>query len=351
MSGDFHYVITIGRGLNNGVVMADPSVSKRHATVKKDGEQYWIVDLSSSNGTYVNGRRISEAKLFLGDIVNFGQVQTEFDGKNLRILDKSDVAFLLDHESNTDRSKARRLTFLLVLCIAFVIILFVFIQVNSKAVSSNQIARATVKIVMKDSSGNNCWSGSGALILDGRFVVTNAHVAAFNGKFEEPGLSGCKFIAIGLSNASGLNTEEYVSGLVAAIDLERDLAIIKLEKSIQPSVRKPLSIRSSDISLEEKLRVFGYPFIGGESLTVSEGIVSGLDQAQKFSFFKVTADISSGSSGGPVVDTNGQLVGIASAINRQEIDCSSGSRCYAEGNGLGLVRPISLLKALVLELK
>jgi S1-C subfamily serine protease len=120
-----------------------------------------------------------------------------------------------------------------------------------------------------------------------------------------------------------------------------------LKDPIATSARKSLVIRNSDLSLEENLRVFGYPRIGGESLTVSVGIVSGLDQTEKFSYFKVTADISSGNSGGPVVDSKGQLVGIASAINRQEIDCSDGSTCYAQGNGLGLVRPISLLKPLL----
>ena len=152
---------------------------------------------------------------------------------------------------------------------------------------------------------------------------------------------------LGLSGESGLNTTDYVGGSVVAIDTERDLALIELNVPIDSSNRKSLSIRSGDIGLESKIRVFGYPGIGGDSLTVSSGIISGLDQSQKFSYFKVSADISGGNSGGPVVDNKGQLVGIATALARQEIDCSSGTTCYSDGNGLGLVRPISLLRPLI----
>jgi S1-C subfamily serine protease len=199
---------------------------------------------------------------------------------------------------------------------------------------------------MEDSSGEDCWSGSGALILDGEYIVTNAHVAALSGE-DDPKYSDCKVLVLGLSDESGLNTTDYVGGSVVAIDTERDLALIELNVPIDSSNRKSLSIRSGDIGLESKIRVFGYPGIGGDSLTVSSGIISGLDQSQKFSYFKVSADISGGNSGGPVVDNKGQLVGIATALARQEIDCSGGTTCYSDGNGLGLVRPISLLRPLI----
>lgn len=65
--------ILIGRTLNNGFVIEHPSVSKKHARIVAEGEAYSVFDLGSSNGTFVNGKRISEAKLVDGCEVRFGR--------------------------------------------------------------------------------------------------------------------------------------------------------------------------------------------------------------------------------------------------------------------------------------
>src|SRR6185436_16982756 len=51
----------IGRSATNNVVLPDDRVSRRHAMVHAQGENdFWVIDLGSSNGTYVNGRRIPQ---------------------------------------------------------------------------------------------------------------------------------------------------------------------------------------------------------------------------------------------------------------------------------------------------
>jgi RsiW-degrading membrane proteinase PrsW (M82 family) len=66
--------IFVGRTLNNAFVIEHPSVSKRHARITVNGDEaYALVDLGSSNGTYVNGKRISEAQLEDGYEVRFGR--------------------------------------------------------------------------------------------------------------------------------------------------------------------------------------------------------------------------------------------------------------------------------------
>jgi len=65
--------ILIGRTLNNGFVIDHPSVSKRHARVVVDNDDYSLYDLGSSNGTFVNGKRIKETKLLDGCEVRFGR--------------------------------------------------------------------------------------------------------------------------------------------------------------------------------------------------------------------------------------------------------------------------------------
>ncbi|MGE0887105.1 MAG: PrsW family glutamic-type intramembrane protease [Blastocatellales bacterium] len=65
--------ILIGRTLNNAFVIEHPSVSKRHARIRAENDQYALIDLESSNGTFVNGKRISETRLEDGCEVRFGR--------------------------------------------------------------------------------------------------------------------------------------------------------------------------------------------------------------------------------------------------------------------------------------
>jgi protease PrsW len=65
--------IMIGRTLNNSFVIEHPSVSKRHARIVIEDNDYALYDLGSSNGTFVNGKRIKETKLQDGCEVRFGR--------------------------------------------------------------------------------------------------------------------------------------------------------------------------------------------------------------------------------------------------------------------------------------
>jgi aspartyl protease family protein len=79
-------VITIGRDTDNDVVINDAKVSRHHLQIVSDGGNYRIVDFNSSNGTFVNDRKISgETALFANDIVRIGNTilpwQTYFTDK------------------------------------------------------------------------------------------------------------------------------------------------------------------------------------------------------------------------------------------------------------------------------
>ena len=55
-------VAVVGRTKDCAVaILDDPSVSRRHAEIRLDGSEFWIVDLGSTNGTEVNGKRVSPA--------------------------------------------------------------------------------------------------------------------------------------------------------------------------------------------------------------------------------------------------------------------------------------------------
>lgn len=70
--------ITIGRGLGNDIVIDDPRVSRQHAELRITGGKVCIYDLKSTNGTWVNGRRVIECVLSDGDSVSLGGVEYFF---------------------------------------------------------------------------------------------------------------------------------------------------------------------------------------------------------------------------------------------------------------------------------
>jgi len=53
-------------------------VSRRHAELRQEGSTYWIVDLDSTNGIEVNGRRVKRSKLESGDIFTVGSTDVTF---------------------------------------------------------------------------------------------------------------------------------------------------------------------------------------------------------------------------------------------------------------------------------
>ena len=65
---------TLGRSLDNDIILDDPSVSRRHAQLSVSGDHYVLRDLHSRNGTFVNGQRISEVALRDGDLLTLGDV-------------------------------------------------------------------------------------------------------------------------------------------------------------------------------------------------------------------------------------------------------------------------------------
>ena len=69
---------TIGRAGDNGVVLDDVTVSRKHANIRRAGERFELVDLGSLNGTYVNNNSIARATLNSGDEIQFGKFHMLF---------------------------------------------------------------------------------------------------------------------------------------------------------------------------------------------------------------------------------------------------------------------------------
>ncbi len=72
-------VVTFGRRPESTVQLADPNVSRNHAEIRPHGNGWVLVDLGSTNGTRVNGVRVSSHELTEGDEVAFGNTIVTFE--------------------------------------------------------------------------------------------------------------------------------------------------------------------------------------------------------------------------------------------------------------------------------
>jgi hypothetical protein len=68
----------IGRSKESDIRVPDPNVSRQHVEIVQEGTTYWIVDLDSTNGIELNGRRVKKAKLSDGDRVALGSSELVF---------------------------------------------------------------------------------------------------------------------------------------------------------------------------------------------------------------------------------------------------------------------------------
>ena len=70
--------VVIGRSKDCDIRLDDPNVSRRHAEVRREGSAYWVVDLESTNGVTVNGRRMKRSQLEDGDRITLGSTDLVF---------------------------------------------------------------------------------------------------------------------------------------------------------------------------------------------------------------------------------------------------------------------------------
>ncbi len=74
-----HGKLTLGRANDNNIYIKDPFVSKRHMKVTEDEGEYYLEDLNSANGTFLNEERILDVvKLESGDVIKVGNVEFLF---------------------------------------------------------------------------------------------------------------------------------------------------------------------------------------------------------------------------------------------------------------------------------
>jgi len=192
---------------------------------------------------------------------------------------------------------------------------------------ARETSPSVVRIVLRDQAGTELGSGSGFLIgSDGR-VVTNYHVIHLAGTTQ--------------AEARFTDGASYqVQGFLAT-DPDKDLALLKLQATGKEFQTVHLG-DSEHVQVGEHVLAIGSPLAGfspvSTEATVSDGIVSGIRDwpEHQMKVFQITAPISPGSSGGALVDSSGEVIGVTFAQ-------------LVGGQNLNFAIPIDYVRSLVTE--
>ena len=202
--------------------------------------------------------------------------------------------------------------------VAFLILLLCGIP-PANAQTPQQIAKkafgSTVLLVMEDANGQPISLGSGFFVRNGQ-IATNLHVV--------------EGAARGYAKLVGQKTKYDIEG-ITAIDPQRDLVILK----VSASDPQALSLGDSDaVQVGESVYAVGNP--KGLEGTFSQGIISSIREVGMDKLLQITAPISPGSSGGPVLNKVGKVIGVSVAT-------------FRGGQNLNFAIPSNYLKALVAQ--
>jgi S1-C subfamily serine protease len=217
--------------------------------------------------------------------------------------------------------------------------------------------------------------GSGTIISSDGLILTNCHVAdpiRFGlGADQVPDYDA---LGVGLTVKSDRPPQLSYLAEVLQADPDLDLAVIRITKTTDQSPVDPVDLNlpfvevgdSDQIEVGDDLNVFGYPGIGGDTVTFTRGVVSGFTLDAGIvgrAWVKTDASISGGNSGGTGVDEAGLLIGVPTRAgvggDTDPVDCrpvkdtngdgriDDNDDCVPIGGFINALRPVNLAKPLI----
>lgn len=211
-----------------------------------------------------------------------------------------------------------------ILILALLICVEVVYSQDTKTIAQN-ILNSTVLITTKDANSQTLTLGSG-FIMENGLVVTNVHV-----------VEGAKSVYIKTDNS----LREIKSTGYVAIDRVNDLIILKCP-SLESEI---LNISNRGQEVGEKIYVVGNP--SGLIGTFSDGLISGIRDFDGRKLIQISAPISPGSSGGPVVNSDSELIGISVGGMRdgQNLNFCIPAECLIKlKKNIGALIPFNIVK-------
>lgn len=180
-----------------------------------------------------------------------------------------------------------------------------------------KINPAIVTVDSQLSDGLSC--GTGCIIDKSGIILTSAHVIDIG-----------KTVVVTMNNG-----QNYTAKVLKHLGENKDIALLKIETN--QNLKTVKLGNSEKIKVGEKVLAIGNPF--GFSGTLTQGIISRIDYAKNR--IQTDAAINPGSSGGPLLNTKGEIIGINQAIYNPDNNISN--------IGIGFATPINLVKEYLKE--
>ena len=228
------------------------------------------------------------------------------------------------------------------------------------------IAKSVVQLTAIDAEGQGLWTGSGTIISADGLILTNAHVVENSDELRYATLEAS------ITDSADLAPVPTYRVDVVAFDPVLDLAVVKISALLDgtPTTVTDLPfvpVGDSDaVGLGDHLRILGYPGIGGDTITFTEGSVAGFTSEAGVesdrAWVKTDATIAGGNSGGTAVNDDGELIAVptrASATDGDVADCrvvqdtngdnivDENDSCIPIGGFINGLRPTNLATALI----
>lgn len=236
------------------------------------------------------------------------------------------------------------------------------------APSPEELAQSVVQLTALTGNPPNwrpVWTGSGSIVDPSGLILTNAHVV--DNRADEYDALG---VAI-TKHSDELPELDYLAQ-VLTVDYDLDLAVVRIVSDLEGNAAEvnlpSVSIGDSNsVEIGEKLSVLGYPGIGGETITFTEGAVSGFTLERGVegrAWIKTDATIAGGNSGGMAINVRGELIGVPTIVSSgaeqaETVDCrpladtnrdgrvDEGDTCIPVGGFINALRPVNLASPLI----
>lgn len=212
------------------------------------------------------------------------------------------------------------------------------------------------------------WTGSGTVISPDGLILTNAHVVLPDRYFNVDALA----VAFTLQEDQPPEALYYAEVLQA--DATLDIAVIQITADLDDVAVGPDDLDlpfvplgdADSLRLGDAVTILGYPGIGGETITLTRGEVSGFTSEEgrgDRAFIKTSATIAGGNSGGLAADADGYLIGVPTQLgyggDDQYVDCrvladtnrdgivDENDNCIPTGGFINALRPVNLALPLI----
>ena len=197
-------------------------------------------------------------------------------------------------------------------------------------VSEVDILASVVQVVSKCRDGST-HSGSGTVFIEELYILTSNHVVSSDGD--------CLVVELFVETIERIDSAPLRThtAKIFAIDEHADLAILKIAPiDTFAKVLKPVKV-SSKSNIGDPIIAIGFPGIGGDSVTVTSGEISGYANYDGIQWIKSSVSISGGNSGGGVFDSSGGLVGIPTRVGTAGVERATDCRPDRDTNNDGTI--------------